>query len=246
MAENRLALQAKRVWFAYSHDQWVLKGVSLEVPRGAFVAVMGPSGSGKTTFMKVLAGFLRPQRGEVEVLGSLIGKKLPPWFRQQVGYIPQQLGLVRSLTALENVLLGSLARQKGLGSLLGFFPSNERGRAMEYLALLGIEHKAEERVFRLSGGERQRVAIARTLLQGPSVFLADEFVADLDLPRASHVLEGLRELGSRENLTFVINLHEIQLVQMFADYVITLKEGAIVHQGPAREMSWKVLEEKLR
>lgn len=220
--------------------------MSLEVPVRAFWAVMGPSGSGKTTLLKVLAGILRPQKGEVSVLGyspQSLRKGAAPWLRNRVGYIPQQLGLVRSLTALENVLLGSLGRQSGLGSLLGFFPTEEIDRARELLALLGIEHKATEKAFRLSGGERQRVAIARTLLQQPSILLADEFVADLDLPRATQVLEAMKDLGKREGITFVMNLHEVQLVQAFADHAILLKEGVVIHRGLGQSVSWKLLDE---
>ncbi|MCL6481476.1 MAG: ATP-binding cassette domain-containing protein [Firmicutes bacterium] len=231
-------VRCKDLWFSYPGRSAVLHGISLQVPEGAFWAIFGPSGAGKTTLMKCLAGLLKPQRGRIELLGHAVnGNGLPGWLRLKVGYIPQQLGLVRGLTALENVLLGSLGRNGGWGNLLGAFPKEEVERAREYLALLGIGQKAREKAYRLSGGERQRVAIARTLLQGPRIIFADEFVSDLDLPRAVQILTTLRELGQRQRLTFVMNLHEVEVTHQVADQALVLKDGNLVYQGPARELS---------
>ena len=240
-----LTCQAEGIWFAYQEKRWILKGVSLEVPEGAFLAVVGPSGSGKTTLMKVLAGLLKPQCGSVELLGQPMCQGVDTALRRQIGYIPQQLGLVRGITALENVLLGALGRMPGIAPLLGVFSKQEVEHAREYLAFLGIEHKAHEKVYCLSGGERQRVAIARTLLQKPKVVFADEFVSDLDLPRAAQILQAMRELGRRDGVAFVINLHEISLVQEMGDGVIVLKDGNILQQGLAQQMTFTVAREVL-
>lgn len=236
--DHPTTVRCEDLWFSYPGQSPVLRGISLEVPEGSFWAIFGPSGAGKTTLMKCLAGLLRPQRGQIALLGHAVnGNGLPGWLRLKVGYIPQQLGLVRGLTALENVLLGSLGRSGGLSSVLGAFPKDEVERAREYLALLGIGQKAQEKAYRLSGGERQRVAIARTLLQGPRIIFADEFVSDLDLPRATQILTTLRELGRRQRLTFVMNLHEVEVTHQVADQALVLKAGCLVHQGPARELS---------
>ncbi|GBD10865.1 Lipoprotein-releasing system ATP-binding protein LolD [bacterium HR23] len=239
-------LRADGVWFAYRRGVWVLKDVSLAVPEGSLAMVMGPSGSGKTTLLKVLAGLLRPQKGEVRILGAEVQRGMPRHLRPLVGYIPQQLGLVRNLTALENVLMGALGRNRGLGVFLGLFPKHEVERARTALDLLGIAHKAHEKVFRLSGGERQRVAIARTLLQRPKVVLADEFVSDLDLPRAAEILRLMRQVGQREGMTFLMNMHEVQLVQEFGDQVFMLKEGQVRYQCVGSQVTWKLLQEVLR
>jgi phosphonate transport system ATP-binding protein len=250
MTTSSAAVRAHDLWFSYGVPPgtgWVLRGISLEIPRGSFWVILGPSGAGKTTLVKILAGLLPPHRGDVEVLGHRLDHgRIPPQLRQRIGYIPQQLGLVRGLTALENVLLGSLGRNKGVLPALGLFPRSEVERAMEYLELLGIAHKAHEKVFRLSGGERQRVAIARTLLQGPEVIFADEFVSDLDLLRAAQIIETMRDFVRRDGITFLLNLHEIQLVQEFADQVLVLKEGVIVHRGEARSLTMSLFQELLR
>ena len=240
------AVRAEGVWFAYRGEEWVLQGINLEVPAGAFITVMGPSGAGKTTLLKVLAGFLPPQMGQVELLGSRINGGVPSETRRRVGYIPQQLGLVRSLTALENVLIGCLGRHRGLGPLLGLFPRGEVRRAQECLDLLGIGHKAGEKVYRLSGGERQRVAIARTLLQDPLIVFADEFVSDLDFLRAAEIITAMRDIAHQKGIAFVFNMHELPLVQEFGDYVLVFKDGGIKHEGIAKELAWPLVQEALR
>lgn len=230
-----IALRAAHVSFAYREPQWVIEDICLEVPSGGCLVVLGPSGSGKTTLVKVLAGLRTPQRGTIEVLGERLGRHAAGP-RSHVGYIPQQLGLVRSLSALDNVLVGGLGRVSGLGPLLGWFPRRERARAFELLDFLGVADKAHDQVFRLSGGQRQRVAIARTLFQRPQVVLADEFVSDLDLPRAKQVLTAMRDLGRREGIALVVNLHDIPLVTDLEGEVIVLREGRIVHRGRTSAM----------
>jgi len=242
------AVRVEDLWFAYSGAEWVLRGVDLEVPAGGFWAIMGPSGAGKTTLLRILAGLLPFPRGAVSLLGHPLRGRPGPAFRRMVGYIPQQLGLVRGLTALENVLLGSLARHNGWRTALGFFPRAEIERAQALLALLGLGDKAGEKVFRLSGGERQRVAIARTLMQDPQLILADEFVSDLDLPRAAQVLAFVHRMARERGLTVILNLHELQLVQEFADHVVILKRGRVVYESPAPRLTWplfrEIMEEK--
>lgn len=227
-----LALKAEGISFAYKGEAWVLKDISLALPRGKVTMVMGPSGSGKTTLLKVLAGIVYPQRGEVEVLNHQIGRRSQRSLYSLIGYIPQQLGLVRNSTSLENVLIGALGRCGHGKVMLGLFPRHEVEQAQAALDLMGIGDKSSEKVFRLSGGQRQRVAIARTLLQRPRVVLADELVSDLDLDLAAEILKLMREAAEREQMTFLMNMHETQLVQEFADQVLILDRGQIMRRLP--------------
>lgn len=234
--DSEAVLKAQDVWFSYKNDQkWVLKGITLSIPSTSFFSIVGPSGAGKTTLLKVMAGIHKPQKGSIELMGRDITRGLPVPFRSQIGYIPQQLGLVRSLTAIENVLMGSLGRQRFLSSILGFFNKEEVEKAHNYLALVGIGHKANERAFNLSGGERQRVAIARTLLQGPRVVFADEFVSDLDIVTAKNILGSLKGIARREGISFVLNMHELQLVQEFCDFFAVVKDGTLVYEGASKD-----------
>lgn len=247
MARQTVPCKADGIWFCYHPKQWILRDINLEISPESFLTIIGPSGSGKTTLVKILAGLLKPQMGNVELLGCSMknGCSARPDFRRQVGYIPQQLGLVRGMSALENVLMGALGRIAGPLPFFGMFPKPEVERAREYLAFLGIAHKANDQVFRLSGGERQRVAIARTLLQDPKIVFADEFVSDLDLPRAAQVLTAMRELGKREKIPFIINLHDIPLVQELGSRVIVLQNGHIAHEGDARDITMSLAHEVL-
>ena len=246
--EVPLAIQAEDLWFAYPRATFILKGLSLEVKEGSFFALLGPSGSGKTTLLKLLAGFLKPQRGRLVLLGRELPSHrggLPAPLRQKIGYIPQQLGLIRNLTALENALLGSLGSHRGIGPLWGRFPRETVRQAEQYLHLLGIAPKAHQRAICLSGGERQRVAIARTLMQAPRLILADEFVSDLDAMRAIQILSLMRELGKERGITFVVTLHDIQLVREFADTAAVLKEGRLVCLEEGKRISEETLKEML-
>jgi phosphonate transport system ATP-binding protein len=222
------AVSVRDLWFAYSGERWVLRDVSMDVPRGAFQAIVGPSGSGKTTLLKLMAGFLSPTRGELTLLGEDQRRGVSHDMRKRLGYIPQQLGLVRGMSAIDNVLMGSLGRVSSLRSLTGMLPSSERGAAQGWLERLGIGDKANERVFRLSGGQRQRVAIARTLLQRPAIVFADEFVSDLDQATAVDIMQLVKGIGSEQGITFIFTLHEAGLVERFADDVVTVQDGAIV------------------
>src|SRR3989337_1359410 len=179
------AVELSNVWYSPDGKHHTLKNIDLKIKRGASTALIGPSGSGKTTLFKIITRLLKPCSGSVCIKGS--SGELE---KHKVGYIPQQLGLVRSRTALENVLIGAHSRIGFAGALLGVFPQREVELALKYLKLVGIAHKADRIVYTLSRGERQRVSIARALMQEPEIILADEFVSNLDILTA-------RELWAR-------------------------------------------------
>jgi len=222
------ALHAERVWFSFRNHDWVLKDVSLAIPAGKHTVIMGPSGIGKTTLLRVLAGLLKPNQGQVRVFGQPTEELKSRELSTLVGYIPQQLGLVRNLSALENVLMGALGRLADSRALLGLFPRDEIEKARAALEMMGIGHKSSEQVFRLSGGERQRVAIARTLLQHPRIVVADEFASDLDLALASEILTRIRRAAEQEQITFIMSMHRMGLARQFGDAVLALKNGELV------------------
>jgi len=226
ITDGDIVLRAEGVSFAYNNEDWVLKDTSFALPRGKLTMLMGPSGSGKTTLLKILAGLIKPQHGQVTMLNHVVGRQNHRKLSPLIGYIPQQLGLVRSSTAMENVLMGALGRCGKGGALLGFCPRHEIEQAQAALDLMGIGHKGSETVFRMSGGERQRVAIARTLLQRPQVVLADEFVSDLDLDLASEILGRMRRAAAQEQITFLMSMHRVGL-RDFGDYILTLNQGRV-------------------
>ena len=223
-----IALSAEQIWYSYPHHDAVLRNVSLSIPAGKHTVIMGPSGTGKTTLLRVLAGILKPSRGRITVFDQLLDGRGQRQLSPLIGYIPQQLGLVRNLSALDNVLMGALGRLGDTKSLLGLFPRAEIDAAHAALEMMGIDHKSEAQVFHLSGGERQRVAIARTLLQQPRIVIADEFASDLDLAMAYEILDRIRDAAERENITFIMSMHRFGLARRFGDDVLALEDGAIV------------------
>jgi len=223
-----IALSAEQVWYSYPHHDAVLRNVSLSIPAGKHTVIMGPSGTGKTTLLRVLAGILKPSRGRIIVFDQLVDGRGQRQLSPLIGYIPQQLGLVRNLSALDNVLMGALGRLGDSKSLLGLFPRAEIDAAHAALEMMDIDHKSEAQVFHLSGGERQRVAIARTLLQRPRIVIADEFASDLDLAMAYEILDRIRNAAERENITFIMSMHRFGLARRFGDDVLALEDGAIV------------------
>jgi phosphonate transport system ATP-binding protein len=228
-------VRAYDLWFWYKHGQPVLQEVDFAAHAGAVTMVVGASGSGKTTLLKLLKGLLSPQRGELHVLG----RRVPAGashvdLDRRVAYIPQQLGLVRNLSVLDNALVGALPRLGAMRSLLHIIPRRELERAHATLAKLGIAHKATERAFFLSGGERQRVAIARAILQEPRLIVADEFLSQLDAVTSAEIMTLMRAVVDT-GVTLVMSTHELELVPRYADRVVVLREGRVVLDCPVTE-----------
>ena len=220
------AVHVRDTSFAYATGRPVLRAVTLTAMPGDVTMVLGTSGSGKTTLLKILKGLLAPQSGEARVLGGVIDARPRARLDPRVAYIPQQLGLVRSLSALDNALVGALSRVGTLASLFRIFPERETAHARELLARLGIGHKADEPVQELSGGERQRVAIARALMQAPRVILADEFISDLDPLTSAEIMSLMRE-SAADGVAVVMTTHELDVVRAHADHVVVLRDGAV-------------------
>jgi phosphonate transport system ATP-binding protein len=239
-------LRTENMGFGYKPGEWALKNISINIPQGSLNMIMGASGSGKTTLLKVLGGFLPHQQGKLFLFGREVANGSFAKLRPKIGYIPQQLGLVRNLTVLENVLIGALSRCKGIGPFFSLFPKAEVKFAKSLLEQLGIGHKAGEKVICLSGGERQRVAIARTLMQKPSLVLADEFVSDLDLNTAAEILNLIRKIGERDRVTFLMNMHELQLVKDLNGSIFIMKDGQITSRCSGRELDRCAFEEMIR
>jgi phosphonate transport system ATP-binding protein len=226
-------LRAEDLWFSYDNKSFVLQGVDLEVSHGVVTMILGRSGSGKTTLLKALRGLIQPQKGRVV---HTPGSPSKTFSGERVAYIPQTLGLVRSMTALDNALAGALGSVGTLRSVLKWFPSRTVNQAKATLASLGLGDKWDRKIFSLSGGERQRVAIARALMQKPELILADEFVSQLDPITADEILHMTRKLASR-GVGFVITTHELDIVEHYADAFLIVNNGKISHAGRVAEFN---------
>lgn len=225
------AISCDDVWVSYG-DLNVLRGVSFNVPAGQGVVLLGANGCGKSTLMRSLNGLERLRSGTVLINGaSLTGasKRDLRQIRRGMGYVFQQFNLVPQLSAFQNVLLGAMGRHRmGLMSCLGVTASNEdRSRAMASLERVGMADRAQHRPSELSGGQQQRVAIARMLMQSPTIVIADEPIASLDPKAGREVLDLLWQIVREEGLSMLCTLHQLDLAQEYADRIIGLKAGQV-------------------
>ena len=200
-----------------------LRGVTLEIKRGEFVAIIGPSGSGKSTLLHMLGGLDRPDTGDVQLEGNSIthldenGQTLLR--RRRIGFVFQKVHLLPMLKALENVMVPM--------RLDGVDLSIARPKAVEALKSVGMGHKQSNRPGELSGGEAQRVAIARALVMSPAILLADEPTGALDSANSGIVIELFRTLVSKQGQTLVIVTHDATVAES-ADRIIKMRDGLIV------------------
>jgi putative ABC transport system ATP-binding protein len=204
-------------------DVTPLKDLDLDVPEGAFVALMGPSGSGKTTLMHLIAGIDRPTAGTVEVgdvrVDSLGARALARWRNRHVGFVFQQYNLVPVLTAYENVELPLL--------LMRLSRADRERKVRVALEAVGLSDRATHLPRELSGGQQQRVAIARAIVAGPTVLLADEPTGNLDEKSCDAVLALLGALHERFGQTLVLVTHDPRAAAA-AHRIIHLDKGRIL------------------
>jgi lipoprotein-releasing system ATP-binding protein len=206
----------------------VLQGIDLDVRQGEFVAIIGQSGCGKSTLLHLLGTLDQPDAGTVQFEGNRIDN-LPSRARdilrnRHFGMIFQFYHLLPELTALENILAPALIAE----SVLTYWMRRgaHRKRAYELMDLLGIAHRAKHKPSEMSGGEMQRAAIGRALLSRPKVLLADEPTGNLDRATGEQIMQSLRDLNQRENLTIVMVTHDPWIAGQ-ADRTVKLSEGRI-------------------
>jgi len=220
-------VQMNDVSASYDSKNYVLKNIKMSITRGTNYAIVGQSGSGKSTLLKLINGMMIPSQGKIMVdyrIPNISDKKFKS-FMHKIGYIPQNLGLIKNSTVLENILIGALPRVSGLNSFFKKFSDSEIDNAKKILKLVGLQGKAERKVYMLSGGEKRRVAIARALVQKPDIILADEIVSELDHMTAREIMNVLAEAQATMKLTAIMVHHDLQLALEYADRVAVIKEG---------------------
>ena len=220
----------------YPNGTCALKGISFNVKKGSFLAVIGLSGSGKSTMLRCINRLHEPTGGQILFDGVDV-TRLPEaelrHVRQQIGMVFQQFNLVKRRNVLTNVLSGRLGAWGGhtFGGLFDRWPKEWIDEAHEALRLVGISDKALVRADGLSGGQQQRVAIARTIMQKPKLLLADEPVASLDPSTSNSVMNHLKMLNEQHGVTVICNLHFLSLVREYATDVVALRGGEKVFEG---------------
>ncbi len=219
-------VELEDVWKVYGGDGYrveALRGVTMSVARGEFMAVVGPSGSGKSTLLHLIGGLDRPTRGRILVDGRDItglrgDAELSRYRNRTVGFVFQMFYLIPRFTALQNVELPLIAR--------GVPAAERRRRALEALRRVGLEGKEDKRPSQLSGGEQQRVAIARAIVGEPSLLLADEPTGNLDAG-TSRVIMDLFERLNGEGMTIIMVTHNLELI-WHCDRVAHMRDGRLL------------------
>ncbi|HEY7789929.1 MAG TPA: ABC transporter ATP-binding protein [Vicinamibacterales bacterium] len=202
-----------------------LQGVSLEIDYGQFVAVTGPSGSGKSTFMHILGCLDRPSAGQYVLDGKDVSQlskdDLAGIRNNKIGFVFQGFNLLPRTTAIDNVELPLLYSSNGLKA------ADRRGRAMEALSAVGLQHRADHHPNQLSGGQQQRVAIARSLINTPSILLADEPTGNLDTRTSIEVMEIFQRLNRERGITVLLITHEHDIAE-YAERIISFRDGRVL------------------
>jgi len=208
----------------------VLHGLSIDIPRGDFVALMGPSGSGKTTLLNLIGGLDQPSGGEIRVDGQRIDQlssgDLARWRAGNVGFVFQFYNLLPVLTAERNVELPLLLTKMSGAERLQ--------RANVALEIVGLKDRARHKPRELSGGQEQRVAIARALVSDPTLLVCDEPTGDLDRKTADEILTLLQRLNREHGKTIVMVTHDPKAAE-YAKHTLHLDKGSLLESGTLPE-----------
>jgi len=219
----RSMLRAENIYKQYDHLT-VLKGVDISINKGEIVSIVGSSGAGKSTLLHILGTLDKADKGEIilndQHIETLNGRKLASFRNKHIGFVFQFHHLLPEFTALENVCIpGWIAGEKKKEVVI---------KATNLLKTLGLSDRLENKPQQLSGGEQQRVAVARALINGPSIVMADEPTGNLDSANARELHQLFIELRNQFNQTFLIVTHNEELAKM-SDRILHMKDGKIIN-----------------
>lgn len=239
------AIELKGISKSFKRGNPVLRDVSLRIEKGEMVALIGASGSGKSTLIRSIAGLVAvddTSNGSISILGAPMQSsgrisRAANGLRSRVSIVFQQFNLVPRLSVLTNVCLGRLGQISRWRGTLGGFSHAEKREAMRALARVGIAEHALKRGSELSGGQQQRAAIARTLLQGADILIADEPIASLDPSSARRVMDILADLNREDGITVLVSLHQVEYALHYCPRTIALRAGRIVYDGPSEALT---------
>lgn len=227
-----MTLECRDVWFAWRGGEPVIRGASLALESGCLGALIGCNGSGKSTLTRLLAGLLRPDRGEILADGQRLADIPPRQRARRIAWVPQTMPFTFPFTALEVALTG----RAPYSPRLHFEDEKDRVIAEQALITAGAGHLMHRPVTELSGGERQMVMLARALAQQPRCLLLDEPAATLDLKHRAALVRTLADLRAVTGVTALMVTHDLQLIDPVFDRVFAISRGAIVAQGAPRDV----------
>lgn len=220
--------------------------VTVTIEAGQMVGIIGRSGAGKSTLLRLVNRLIEPSNGKILFNGrditKLKGRDLRLW-RASCAMIFQQFNLVERMDVLTNVLIGRVAHQGVLSTVVRRFSAEETAMAAQALDRLDLLPQALQKAGTLSGGQQQRVAIAKALLQRPEIMLADEPIASLDPANAAKVMDALRRINREDGITVLVNLHTLDTARAYCDRIIAMRAGRVVFEGSPDELTRERLKE---
>ena len=245
------ALRIQNLNKHFANGKHALRDIQLNIQRGEMVALIGASGSGKSTLLRHVAGLVvadADSESLIEIEGQCVQRKGAlsrdiRRVRSQVGFVFQQFNLVDRLPVLTNVLVGLLHRTPLWRGWVRWFKTHEKHLALEALGRVGIAECHAQRASTLSGGQQQRAAIARTLVQGARVVLADEPIASLDPESSRKVMDILARINREDRVTVVVSLHQVDVAMKYCPRVVALHQGRVVYDGPSAALTPSLLRE---
>ena len=243
---NEDMIVLKNLTKSYTQGITAIQDISLTIKKGEFIVLFGPSGVGKSTLLRCINYLVKPTSGEVIVDGQNLGRLARSGLlriRQGVGMIFQEFNLVNRMSVLTNVLSGGLGKTGFLRALTYSFSHREYEMAIKALRRAGLEDETLylRRPDTLSGGQRQRVGIARMLVQEPKVILADEPIASLDLKMQHTIMELIADIATKDGITVVMSLHNIEIAKQYVSRIVGLCRGQITFDGPPKSLTTDVI-----
>lgn len=233
-------LEFKDVNKVYHGETRALNHVNFSVNKGEFVSIIGASGAGKSTLLRSINRLIDVDSGEIlfdhQDVTKLNKKELRS-VRTQVGMIFQHYNLVNRLSVFENVLHGRLGQKSVFAGAIGKYTEDEKQEAFEILKLLGLAEQAYKRCDELSGGQKQRVGIARALMQHPKLILCDEPIASLDPSSAKVIMDHLKKINQKMQITCLVNLHQVDVAKSYSERIIGVNAGRIVYDGTPKDLT---------
>jgi putative ABC transport system ATP-binding protein len=229
-------IETQELWKTYvmgSEEIHALRGVSIEIQRGEYVAIMGPSGSGKSTLMNLIGCLDTPSSGTYQLNGKQVSQmndnELARIRNEEIGFVFQTFNLLPRASALQNVELPLV--------YAGVKAKERRERARSALEKVELGSRMSHRPNELSGGQRQRVAIARALILRPQVVLLDEPTSALDVSIQAEILNLLSDLRQEFNLTYILVSHDLAVVGQMCNRLLLMRKGEIVEQADAAQLA---------
>lgn len=228
----------------YDGGTHALNDVSLNIEQGEFVSIIGPSGAGKSTLLRCINRLVETTSGHIFFEGkdiSLMNKKDLRNLRSKTAMIFQNYNLVDRLSVIENVLHGRLGQKSTFKGAVGIYTEEEKKEAFYILKDMGLEEQAYKRCDELSGGQKQRVGIARAIMQHPKLILCDEPIASLDPKSSKTIMDLLKNINEKKNITCIVNLHQVDVAKKYSQRIIGVTSGKIMYDGPTEKLDTNII-----